>query len=100
MENSKSNIFIWLAIGSVIGVLACRFSHMAKAKVLKKEIFDAVAKIAGKTEGIAEIVKDKVMDAGAKAVYKAADATSEVAEKADLLKNKVHAATTDVKTKL
>lgn len=98
MGNSKSNIFIWLAIGSAVGVLACCCLQTAKAKMLKKEIFDAMTKIAGKTGDLAEIVKDKVKEAGVKAVSTVADATSGVAEKADMLKNKMHAAATDVKT--
>lgn len=46
METSKSNFLIGLAIGSAIGALAQRFSRTAKAKMLKKKIHNAMAKIA------------------------------------------------------
>ena len=50
METSKSNFLIGLAIGSAIGALAQRFSRTAKAKMLKKKIHNAMAKIADRAE--------------------------------------------------
>ena len=51
-----------------------------------------MAKIADRAGSLAETVKDKALDAGTKAADKVADATFDVAEKADTLKSKVHAA--------
>jgi len=99
MESRKSNSFIWLAVGSAVGALACHFLHTEKGKVMKKEIIGAVANIVGRTEDIAETIKGKMMKAGVKTVDKVADATSEVADKADMLKNKVHTAALSGKNK-
>lgn len=92
METSKSNFLIGLAIGSAIGALAQRFSRTAKAKMLKKKIHNAMAKIADRAESLTETVRDKALDASTKTADKVADATFDVAEKADTLKSKVHAA--------
>ena len=92
METNKSNFLIGLAIGSAIGALAQRFSRTAKAKMLKKKIHNAMAKIADRAESLAETVRDKALDASTKTADKVADATFDVAEKADTLKSKVHAA--------
>ena len=54
METSKSNFLIGLAIGSAIGALAQRFSRTAKAKMLKKKIHNAMAKIADRAESLTE----------------------------------------------
>ena len=59
METNKSNFLIGLAIGSAIGALAQRFSRTAKAKMLKKKIHNAMAKIADRAGSLAETVKDK-----------------------------------------
>lgn len=63
METSKSNFLIGLAIGSAIGALAQRFSRTAKAKMLKKKIHNAMAKIADRAESLTETVRDKALDA-------------------------------------
>jgi len=52
-----------MAIGASVGVLAYRFSKTEKGKLLKNAIVQGVAKLAGRTENIAEIVKDKVVKA-------------------------------------
>ena len=62
METSKSNFLIGLAIGSAIGALAQRFSRTAKAKMLKKKIHNAMAKIADRAESLTETVRDKALD--------------------------------------
>ena len=82
METSKSNFLIGLAIGSAIGALAQRFSRTAKAKMLKKKIHNAMAKIADRAESLTETVRDKALDASTKTADKVADATFDVAEKA------------------
>ena len=97
METSKSNFLIGLAIGSAIGALAQRFSRTAKAKMLKKKIHNAMAKIADRAESLTETVRDKALDASTKTADKVADATFDVAEKADTLKSKVHAAALEAK---
>ena len=66
METSKSNFLIGLAIGSAIGALAQRFSRTAKAKMLKKKIHNAMAKIADRAESLTETVRDKALDASTK----------------------------------
>jgi len=63
MGNSMSNNFLRMAIGMAVGVLAYRFSKTGKGKMLKNAIAEGVAKLAGRTENIAENVKDKAMKA-------------------------------------
>lgn len=63
MGNSITNNFLRMAIGASVGVLAYRFSKTEKGKMLKNAIVQGVAKLAGRTENIAEIIKDKVVKA-------------------------------------
>jgi len=63
MGNSMSNNFLRMAIGVSVGVLAYRFSKTGKGKMLKNAIAKGVAKLAGRTENIAETVKDKARKA-------------------------------------
>ena len=88
METSKSNFLIGLAIGSAIGALAQRFSRTAKAKMLKKKIHNAMAKIADRAESLTETVRDKALDASTKTADKIADATYDDAESAATLISK------------
>ena len=56
-----------------------------------------MAKIADRAESLTETVRDKALDASTKTADKVADATFDVAEKADTLKSKVHAAALEAK---
>jgi len=66
MGNSMPNNFLRMAIGVSAGVFAYRFSKTAKGRMLKNAIVEGVAKLAklaGRTENIAETFKDKAMKA-------------------------------------
>jgi len=78
MGNNKPNNFMWLAIGSAVGAFVCYFFHTEKGKEVKKDIMGTMANIAGRTEDIAEVIKDKVMKAYVKTSGKTADAASEI----------------------
>ncbi|WP_294633044.1 YtxH domain-containing protein [uncultured Bacteroides sp.] len=97
MEANRSNLLLGLAIGSVVGVFAHRFSRTTKAKILKKKIHHAMATVADRTEEFAEHAKKKVLYASNKAAEKMADVTLDIAEKVDDLKGKVHTAATEAK---
>ena len=98
METKVNLTFlIGLAIGSAIRSTCSTFFTYGKSKMLKKKIHNAMAKIADRAESLAETVRDKALDAGTKTADKVADATFDVAEKADTLKSKVHAAALEAK---
>jgi len=63
MANSMSNNFLRMAIGVSAVVFAYRFSKTAKGRMLKNAIVEGVAKLAGRTENVAETVKDMVIKA-------------------------------------
>jgi len=63
MGNSMPNNFLRIAIGVSAVVFAYRFSKTAKSRMLKNAIVEGVAKLAGRTENIAETIKDKVIKA-------------------------------------
>ena len=83
MERGKSNFLIGLGVGSVIGALVYRFWHSPKGKCVKEVTGDSV--------NLIDTVNDKVLDAGTKVADKVADGTFYVAEKADDVRDKVHA---------
>ena len=72
METSCSKFWLGLGLGSIIGVVAYRFSCSSKGKMLKEKACHALHRMGGKAE-------DKV-----------AHETFNIAEKADDVKNKVH----------
>jgi len=63
MGNSMSDNFLRLALGASLGVFAYRFYQTERGKNMKKAIAEGVAKLAGRTENLAETVKDKAMKA-------------------------------------
>ena len=73
METSKSNFLIGLAIGSAIGALAQRFSRTAKAKMLKKKIHNAMAKIADRAESLKKATKRIARMPGGSVIYTCAE---------------------------
>lgn len=97
MGTSNSIFLSGLAIGSFIGVLAHRFSRTAKAKILKKRLHKVMTEIAEHTEEAAETAKEKMLDASRRTAEKFADLTFNVAEKADILKGRVHTAVSEAK---
>ena len=87
MERGKSNFLIGLGVGSVIGALVYRFWHSPKGKCVKEKVNHAFQKVTGDSVNL----NDKVLDAGTKVADKVADGTFYVAEKADDVRDKVHA---------
>jgi len=63
MGNSMPNNFLRMVIGASAGIFAYRFSKTAKGRMLKNAIAAGMAKLVGRTEDIAETVKDKVIKA-------------------------------------
>ena len=80
MESGKSNFLIGLGVGSVIGALVYRFWHSPKGKRVKEKVNHAFQKVTGDGINMIDTVNDKVLDAGTK-----------VADKADDVRDKVHA---------
>ena len=97
MERGKSNFLIGLGVGSVIGARRClcalvyRFWHSPKGKCVKEKVNHAFQKVTGDSVNLIDTVNDKVLDAGTKVADKVADGTFYVAEKADDVRDKVHA---------
>ena len=89
MERGKSNFLIGLGVGSVIGALVYRFWHSPKGKCVKEKVNHQ--KVTGDSVNLIDTVNDKVLDAGTKVADKVADGTFYVAEKADDVRDKVHA---------
>ncbi len=90
METSCSKFWLGLGLGSIIGVVAYRFSCSSKGKMLKEKACHALHRMGGKAEDMIDSAKDKVVDAGTKVADKVAHETFSIAEKADDVKNKVH----------
>ena len=76
MERGKSNFLIGLGVGSVIGALVYRFWHSPKGKCVKEKVNHAFQKVTGDSVNL---------------IDKVADGTFYVAEKADDVRDKVHA---------
>ena len=83
MESGKSNFLIGLGVGSVIGALAYRFWRSPKGKRVKEKVNHAFQKVTG--DGV------NLIDTGTKVADKVAEGTFYVAEKADDVRDKVHA---------
>ena len=91
MESGKSNFLIGLGVGSVIGALVYRFWHSPKGKRVKEKVNHAFQKVTGDGINMIDTVNDKVLDAGIKVADKVAEGNFYVAEKADDVRDKVHA---------
>lgn len=92
MERGKSNFLIGLGVGSVIGALVYRFWHSPKGKCVKEKVNHAFQKVTGDSVNLIDTVNDKVLDAGIKVADKVAERNHfYVAEKADDVRDKVHA---------
>ena len=87
MERGKSNLIIGLGVGSVVGALVYHFWCSPKGKKMKEKVNHAFQKVTGDSVNLIDTVNDKVLDAGTKV----ADGTFYVAEKADDVRDKVHA---------
>ena len=90
MEENRSKFWMGLGLGSIIGVIAYRFSCSSKGKELKEKASRYLHQIGSKSEDVINSAKEKVMNAGTKAADKVSNDTFKVAEKADEIKNKVH----------
>lgn len=90
MEANRSKFWMGLGLGSIIGVIAYRFSCSSKGKELKEKASHYLHQIGSKSEDVINSEKEKVMNAGTKAADKVSNDTFKVAEKADEFKNKVH----------
>ena len=91
MERGKSNFLIGLGVGSVVGALVYHFWCSPKGKKMKEKVNHAFQKVTGDSVNLIDTVNDKVLDAGTKVADKVADGTFYVAEKADDVRDKVHA---------
>ena len=83
METSCSKFWLGLGLGSIIGVVAYRFSCSSKGKMLKEKACHVLHRMGGKAEDMIDSAKDKVAEAGTKVADKVAKETFNIAEKAD-----------------
>lgn len=90
MESKRSNFWIGLGVGSILGTIVYRCCQTSKAKKLKNKLAHALHVATGQAENLVNAAKVKVANAGTKVADKVADETFEVAEKADEIKSKVH----------
>lgn len=66
METSCSKFWLGLGLGSIIGVVAYRFSCSSKGKMLKEKACHVLHRMGGKAEDMIDSAKDKVAEAGTK----------------------------------
>ena len=97
METSKSNFLIGLAIGSASEHLLNVFHVRQKQDAKKRKFIMPWQRLPIALKALQKPVRDKALDASTKTADKVADATFDVAEKADTLKSKVHAAALEAK---
>ena len=97
MGTNGSKFWLGLGLGSIIGVVAYRFSCSAKGEMLKEKVCHAFHRMGNKAEDMIDAAKDKVADAGTIMADKVAHGALNIAEKADDVKNKVHSFVDSVK---
>ena len=81
MEENRSKFWMGLGLGSIIGVIAYRFSCSSKGKELKEKASRYLHQIGSKSEDVINSAKEKVMNAGTKAADKVSNDTFKVAKK-------------------
>ena len=81
MEENRSKFWMGLGLGSIIGVVAYRFSCSSKGKMLKEKACHALHRMGGKAEDMIDSAKDKVVDAGTKVADKVAHNFADNAKK-------------------
>ena len=59
---SKSNFWIGLGLGAVLGAVCCHVSRTQQAKELKNKLCDAMHKMGDKTTAMWNNAKDKVAE--------------------------------------
>ncbi|BFK03251.1 YtxH domain-containing protein [Parabacteroides goldsteinii] len=80
-----------LGLGSIIGAVVYHFSCSSRGKQLKEKVRHVFHKASDNAEELVDEAKDKALQTGTKVADKVADGTFNLAEKADEVKNKVHA---------
>ena len=91
METNRSKFWMGLGLGSIIGAVVYHFSCSSRGKQLKEKVRHAFHKAGDNAEELVDEAKDKALQTGTKVADKVADGTFNLAEKADEVKNKVHA---------
>ena len=76
MEANRSKFWMGLGLGSIIGVIAYRFSCSSKGKELKEKASRYLHQIGSKSEDVIDSAKEKVMNAGTKVADKVSNDTS------------------------
>ncbi len=97
MKTGSSKFLLGLGLGSIVGILAYRFSQTPKYKQLKDKVCETLHHVGNHTDDMMEVAKEKVVDAGVKVADKVAEGANDVAEKADDVKNKTHAYANNLK---
>lgn len=90
MGTNCSKFWLGLGLGSLVGIVAYRFSCSPKGKMLKEKASHLLQRMGGKAGELVETAKDKLAEAGTKVADKVANGTQTLAEQADEAKNKMH----------
>ena len=94
-NNSNSKFWIGLGLGSIIGAVVYRLSCSSKMKQVKEKVYHTFHIMHGEAEDMMDEAKEKALDKGTKVADRVADKVTDgafhVADKADEVKNKVHA---------
>ncbi|WP_165157269.1 YtxH domain-containing protein [Parabacteroides sp. ZJ-118] len=90
MKTNCSKFWLGLGLGSIIGVVAYRFSRSSKGMALKEKTNQVFHQIGDKAGDMIDSAKNKMANIGTKVADKVADEASNITEKADDIKNKVH----------
>mgnify|MGYP000012632342 FL=1 len=97
MGTNYSKFGLGLGLGSIIGVVAYRFSRSSKGKALKEKTNQVFHQIGDKAEDMIDSAKNKMANTGTKVADKVADEAFNIAEKTDDIKNKVHSYANNIK---
>lgn len=89
METNCSKFWLGLGLGSIIGVVAYRFSRSSKGKALKEKTNQVFHQIGDKAENMIDSAKNKMANTGTKVADKVADEAFNIAEKTDDIKNNI-----------
>ncbi|MBQ8592806.1 MAG: YtxH domain-containing protein [Bacteroidaceae bacterium] len=86
----KSNFWLGLGLGSLLGIVCSRYAQTSKGQEMKEKMADAIHRASDKANDLWQQAKEKMMDTGVKAADKLAEGAKEMAGKASDMKEKIH----------